>query len=117
MLPGFEGSSLPVPMPPSMSINTGHRAQSSGSVDSAGGGEGQTLNSLLPFGADELGSSGGMDMSTDDVNKHREKNRNAQVQPSWCMPADLCIQCAIGLRLHPSSEHGPLAFTVTVLSA
>ncbi|KAK9812465.1 hypothetical protein WJX73_002038 [Symbiochloris irregularis] len=68
------------------------KPQSSGSVDSGGGADGQTsLTSLLPpqQGVDDLGSSGGgsgggaMDMQgggnqPEDVNKHREKNRNAQ---------------------------------------
>ena len=76
---GLEALAKPVPMPASTMSVAGHRAQSSGSVDSAGGGEGQTLSSLLPFGTEELGSSGGMDVSADDVNKNREKNRNAQV--------------------------------------
>lgn len=64
------------------SMNTGHRAQSSGSADSACGEANPALSSLLGFNADELGSSGGgnRDMSAaEDINKQREKNRNAQV--------------------------------------
>ena len=62
------------------------RAQSSGSADSGGGGEGQTLSSLLPHGLEDWSSAGGGDLlqgaahGLEDVNKHREKNRNAQVR-------------------------------------
>lgn len=86
-------------MAPTASLLRFHnnKPQSSGSVDSGGGAEGQTsLTSLLPpqlgngMGENMAGSSEGnsggnaMDLQglghqAEDVNKHREKNRNAQV--------------------------------------
>lgn len=88
MLGDAEYSALMAPAPKLTQFHRHSNPQSSGSVDSGGGVDGQaSLTSLLPQGGvDDLGSSGGgatdmqgTDAPAEDVNKHREKNRNAQV--------------------------------------